>query len=115
MLFNLADRQPDWTYSSDEEEQHILQEDSGIIKIDNTDAAAASMPMSDLPSSSVETILKMITKKTNNSTVDTNLLSKVASVINMTAASSGKFRNSENALQLSAYSTDVDTCIFLWS
>lgn len=74
-----------WTYSSDDEDKP--PPDGGIIKMD-TDMPAATPTTAAITTASVESILKMITDKQGDITnVDTNLLSKVASVINMATAS----------------------------
>ncbi|XP_077967803.1 uncharacterized protein LOC120326008 isoform X1 [Styela clava] len=76
-----------WTYSSDEDEDKTSLPDSGIIKIDSGPSQAST---NSEQTSSVDSILKMIASKQggNTSHVDTNLLSKVAKVINITTTSS---------------------------
>lgn len=68
----------DWTYSSDEDDK---TRDGKKIK--------------EKSSGSVQSIIQMISNKKNDHTsvVDTNLLSKVANVINMSPDSAGKYEN----------------------
>jgi len=81
LLILSADNATDsWTYSSDEEDS---------VSSRHSSASNEMRRKPTTPSSSVQSIMQMISNKKHSNDVDTNLLSKVASVINMEPAKSG--------------------------
>ena len=77
-----SDVADNWTYSSDEDVTESTNDSAYIPR-------ATPVPSS-TPSTSVQSIIQMMSNKKGDGKVDTNLLSKVAGVINMPPITSGK-------------------------